>query len=418
MFHPLNTEIYGDDPVDEQLTESIRIHGVLAPLHTTTGYVVLDGHRRLKAARAAGLGTIPVIVVGSVQDELTMAEMLLEANRTRRKNDEQRVREFMVYKRIEVERAKARMEHRADPVLKSTQAGTQQDAGKARDLAAKKVGMAWSKAEHGEAVVVAIDRLQAQGNVDAVKRLREVLNTKTVETAYREAVKHRWIVMPGKRSPRKRAPEANDGGSKVPTLSSDREPSSEENAGATQDPAKDDGPSPTSEHPSAVSDVNEKEDRVVDYKAPTPGTTPSKDSEGQSAPVKSTTVSANPARGTPPPSFENDVAALSPPVAPGQESRPRDTGGHTVDTTEVRHLITADNVDQAVSAVRLRELGASDGIDLSPHVRLLVPEVARLLNQHAREFPELDGPDLVGALGMANTKIQVVMKWYKSPKPQ
>jgi ParB family chromosome partitioning protein len=51
----------------EELTASVREHGVLQPLIVTAGntsgqYVLIAGERRLQAARLAGLATVPVLV--------------------------------------------------------------------------------------------------------------------------------------------------------------------------------------------------------------------------------------------------------------------------------------------------------------------------------------------------------------------
>lgn len=49
----------------EELTQSIKIHGVLEPLvaaKTPAGYQIIAGERRWRAAKSAGLKTVPVIV--------------------------------------------------------------------------------------------------------------------------------------------------------------------------------------------------------------------------------------------------------------------------------------------------------------------------------------------------------------------
>lgn len=191
--HPMNAAVYGNEAVDEELAASIKSLGVVAPLHATAEHVVVDGHRRLKAARAAGLATVPVIVLNSGHDALNVVELLLESNRTRSKNNEQRVREFMAYRHIEAERAKARQGQRTDLLPKSVGSQTTIPAGTARDIAAKKVGMAGSTADHGEAVVNVLDRLESKGDTDAVKHLREIFHKKKIETAYKEAINRGWI---------------------------------------------------------------------------------------------------------------------------------------------------------------------------------------------------------------------------------
>ena len=89
--HPKNAEIYGDT-ADEDLWRSVREHGVLTPITVTAIGVVVSGHRRLVAARAAGLSEVPVTPFDS-EDELDIIEALIESNRQRSKSNEQIGRE-------------------------------------------------------------------------------------------------------------------------------------------------------------------------------------------------------------------------------------------------------------------------------------------------------------------------------------
>lgn len=54
------------DPIDLQdLMQSIRMHGILEPLvaaHTPAGFQIIAGERRWRAAKIAGLQTVPVLV--------------------------------------------------------------------------------------------------------------------------------------------------------------------------------------------------------------------------------------------------------------------------------------------------------------------------------------------------------------------
>lgn len=61
----------------DSLERSIRDHGVLQALlvrRTGTGYEVLDGRKRLRVARDAGLNTLPCLVVSSAADAGTLAD--------------------------------------------------------------------------------------------------------------------------------------------------------------------------------------------------------------------------------------------------------------------------------------------------------------------------------------------------------
>ena len=78
----------GDDDVErDQLTESVRAQGILQPLlveRTNDGPVLIDGHRRLAAARAAGLATVPVIERAGDGGDAPQLAAALAANMRRR----------------------------------------------------------------------------------------------------------------------------------------------------------------------------------------------------------------------------------------------------------------------------------------------------------------------------------------------
>ena len=63
----------------EELADSIRQHGVLQPLSVRrvgSGYELIAGERRLRAAQMAGLGEIPCIVMSMDDRESAMAAMV------------------------------------------------------------------------------------------------------------------------------------------------------------------------------------------------------------------------------------------------------------------------------------------------------------------------------------------------------
>ena len=72
-------QIFDPHALDE-LTESIRRHGILQPLsvrRTGNSYELIAGERRLRAARAAGLSEIPCIVM-NMDDQESGAAALIE----------------------------------------------------------------------------------------------------------------------------------------------------------------------------------------------------------------------------------------------------------------------------------------------------------------------------------------------------
>lgn len=70
--------IFRQQPLDE-LTESIRRHGILQPLSVRkagVGYELIAGERRLRAARQAGLTEIPCIIMNMDERESAMSAIL------------------------------------------------------------------------------------------------------------------------------------------------------------------------------------------------------------------------------------------------------------------------------------------------------------------------------------------------------
>ena len=113
--HPLNADIYRDD-ADEELVASVREHGVTTPIEITAAYVVISGHRRLSAARQAGLETIPAFVRNYPTDEAAVTAMV-RANLYRRKTKDQRDREIEALRRSGMS---VRAIHETTGVSKST----------------------------------------------------------------------------------------------------------------------------------------------------------------------------------------------------------------------------------------------------------------------------------------------------------
>lgn len=83
---PANAELIGDDPPVD-FVQSIQVYGVLNPIvvyKNGNGYKVMDGRKRVKGCRSAGLDRIPALVYGR---EWAMPEVIaLVTNQQRRKN--------------------------------------------------------------------------------------------------------------------------------------------------------------------------------------------------------------------------------------------------------------------------------------------------------------------------------------------
>ena len=72
--HPYKVQ---DNEEMDALVESIRMNGILTPLTVrpleSGEYEVISGHRRLYAARKAGLETVPAIILPMSRDEAAIA---------------------------------------------------------------------------------------------------------------------------------------------------------------------------------------------------------------------------------------------------------------------------------------------------------------------------------------------------------
>jgi ParB/RepB/Spo0J family partition protein len=197
--HPDNLRIYGD-AADAELVESIRTKGVLEPLLITLDNLIVSGHRRWRAAQAAGLTEVPVVVI-TTADELDIIEALVESNRQRVKTNEQLGREAKALRDVEKQRAERRRREgaakagKASGVSRRGEANVQEsvpershdEQGQARDKVGEKLRISGKTAERAAAVVEKIDALREDGQSAAAEQLRQILNTKGVGPAYDQA---------------------------------------------------------------------------------------------------------------------------------------------------------------------------------------------------------------------------------------
>lgn len=87
-----------DDPEIIALAESIRLYGVREPLVVTQDDWLLSGHRRLCAAKRAGLETVPcrIEAFNKADDPDRFLHLLREYNRQRDKTADEKLREELV----------------------------------------------------------------------------------------------------------------------------------------------------------------------------------------------------------------------------------------------------------------------------------------------------------------------------------
>jgi len=186
--HPKNAEIYGDT-ADAELLRSVKEHGVLTPITVTASGVVVSGHRRLVAARAAGLTDVPVTPFGS-EDALDVVEALIESNRQRSKNGEQIGREAGELHRV-ISARNAKVQQAGKPSRDI--AGRSRKERETVAQVAKKLGVGQKKAEEARRVVQAMDELSANGKTQEAQRLRQTLNGRSVHRAYSDAERNGYI---------------------------------------------------------------------------------------------------------------------------------------------------------------------------------------------------------------------------------
>jgi protein gp37/ParB-like chromosome segregation protein Spo0J len=188
--HPKNREIYGDT-ADDELVRSVREHGVLTPITVTAKGVVVSGHRRLVAARAAGLREVPVTPLGS-DDELDVLQALIESNRQRNKSNEQLGREAMELHGVLAERNRRGRPDKGSKNSRDIARIAPRDR-RTDAQVAKKLGVGQKRAEEARRVVTAIDQLATNGKTQESERLRQTLNGRSVHRAYTDAERNGYI---------------------------------------------------------------------------------------------------------------------------------------------------------------------------------------------------------------------------------
>ena len=205
--HPLNEKLFGVTSPEEIkiLAESIAETGQLSPLIVTADlekvgyYALLSGHKRADALRLLGRAEANCQVV-DVEDADERLLRLLEANLHHDPTTEQKIRIGGVHFELETKKAKARKVAGAKAAKKGNKKvetlpqaeapkkkAEDDDAGKARDHAAKKVGMSGVSFDKGRKVLRAMEKAEAEGKTALVMRLRELLNGKGIDPAFEHA---------------------------------------------------------------------------------------------------------------------------------------------------------------------------------------------------------------------------------------
>lgn len=114
--HDINKEIYADVPIQD-LKDSIEEHGMYEPLKvvkTTNGYLLVSGHRRLKAlkeifGKEADDCLVPVDILPLPNTIFGIAELIIENNRYRQKSNIELLKEGEILEEVYAEKAGQRM---------------------------------------------------------------------------------------------------------------------------------------------------------------------------------------------------------------------------------------------------------------------------------------------------------------------
>lgn len=172
--HPLSIATYGTS-YPPNLKQSILESGIMVPLIVVRKTLeILSGISRWTIAGEVGIQYVPVTWFDS-DDPLDIEAAVLATNKTRPKTLVHRTREFIAWKRIETGKARSRMatKRRGDQGVENL---AHAESGKARDLAAKHVGVSSGSLEKGEKVLKQIDKLRADGKDDLADDLEKRLN--------------------------------------------------------------------------------------------------------------------------------------------------------------------------------------------------------------------------------------------------
>jgi hypothetical protein len=163
----------------------------LTPLIISGDDTIVSGHRRFSAAIECGIEQVPVIILPSC-DALDLEENLIVSNIQRQKTREQIAREYEKLKIIEGKKSKLRMslaggDRKSEEYKRSL---TQNSAepiskGESRKLASAKLGVSHNTAEKSLEVVNSADELKAEGKTEQAKKLLDILNKKSVNSAYK-----------------------------------------------------------------------------------------------------------------------------------------------------------------------------------------------------------------------------------------
>lgn len=199
--HPINEKIYGKEPVDQGLLESIKEGGIIEEIQVTPEYVIISGHRRWAVAIKLELETVPICVRYDITSGDAVVWALIEANRTQRsKTTEQKVREIMeVNERIKAFRKEVAYRYGAktlkdvadakiDPSKITSENASEMQSyiaenldpknDKSLSIPLKHYGLSEQFYKKARKAMIAIDGFVDKGKINEANEIRKNLNSK------------------------------------------------------------------------------------------------------------------------------------------------------------------------------------------------------------------------------------------------
>jgi hypothetical protein len=184
--HPINSQIFEkDNDEDDALIRDIEGHGQLEPIVVNSSYVVISGHRRLRALLTLGR-TMALVIISQVAPE-NEEEHLLAYNLHRHMSNVEKIRVFSRYRDIERKRAATR-QHSGKELTETFPDGCK---GEARDIAAKFVRLSGRSAEMGLRVYQESEKRRKSAPQE-VKTVTEALNI-SILAGHKTAVCCGWF---------------------------------------------------------------------------------------------------------------------------------------------------------------------------------------------------------------------------------
>ena len=162
--NPLNQKIYGDDDEKQfnELVAKIKKSGWIKAVLITNDYLIISGHRRVKAARLLGIEVVEYEVVTSDPDK--QVEIFLNENAYRLKSNTQLLREAEMYFDIEQKKAHQRELAGVAPEVNLPQ-------GRTTEIVAEKIGMSESSYKKGRKILNRIDE-EVDPNIEWILECR------------------------------------------------------------------------------------------------------------------------------------------------------------------------------------------------------------------------------------------------------